>query len=97
MDLAQVGELAESLGVTQRNVGDAVVNQGGHGSKGGRLLTTSGGGSGNEQTSELAVETTSLPLSTGSIPEGLPLGREVSVAGGDADQKGIVLGQSGGV
>lgn len=97
MDLAQVGELTEGLGVTKRHVNHSVVSQGGHGSKGGRLLTTSGRGSGDEQTSELAVETTSLPLGTGSIPEGLPLSREVSVAGGDADQKGIVLGQSGGV
>lgn len=97
MDLAQVGQLAERLGVAQRNIGDAVVSKRGHGGEGRRLLATAGRGSGDEQTGEFAVEATSLPLGARSIPKCLPLGGEVSVPGGDTDQEAVIPGESGGI
>jgi hypothetical protein len=73
VDLSQVGELGEGLGVAERDIDDAVVGEGGEGGEGGRLLATTEGAGGDEETTELAVEATSSPLSTGTVPEGLML------------------------
>ena len=37
------------------------------------------------------------PLSAGLVPESLPLGGEVAVAGWDAEQEGVIFLESGGV
>lgn len=95
VDLGQVGQLGKGVGVAQGDVDDAVVGEGGQGGDGGGLLAAAEGGGGDEEAGELAVEGTLLPLGTGVVPEGLPLGGEVSVPGGDTDQEGIVLGQLG--
>ena len=71
MDLAKVGDLREGLGVTERNVENSMVSEGRHGGNGGRLLTTTEGTGGDEETGVLAVETTAGPESTGLVPEGL--------------------------
>lgn len=44
-----------------------------------------------------APEATGLPLLAGVVPEGPPLGREVSVAGGDTHEESIVLLEDRGV
>lgn len=63
-NLSEVGESAEDGFVAEGNVDHAVVDEGRHGADDGGLLTTAGGGSGNEGTGVLAPESTSLPLAT---------------------------------
>lgn len=80
-DLSKVGKGSENGLVSERDVDDTVVGEGREGVHDGRLLTTTGGTSGNKDTGILAPEGTSLPLTTSLVPEGLPLGREVAVPG----------------
>lgn len=95
VDLGQVGQLGKGLGVAQGHVDDAVVGQRRHGGEGGGLLAAAGRGRGDEQAGVLAVEGARLPLAARVVPKGLPLRGEVAVARGDANQKGVVLGQRG--
>lgn len=95
VDLGEVGQLAESGGVAQGHVDNAVVGEGGHGGEGGGLLAAAGGGGGDEEPRVLAVEAARLPLTASAVPEGLPLGGEVAEARGDAEQEGVVAGQRG--
>lgn len=91
MDLAQVGQLSESVLVSQRDVDHAVVGKGAHGRDGSGLLTTAHGGSRDEHAGILAPEATGGPDAAGLIPEGFPLSREVTEASGDTEENGIVL------
>lgn len=91
MDLSQVRELSKGGLVAQRDVEEAVVGESAHGSNGGRLLATTEGTSGDEQTGVLAPEATGGPDTAGAVPEGLPLSREVTVTGGDTEEDGIVV------
>lgn len=91
VNLVEVGEEGEGILVTQRDVDEAVVGEGAHGGNRSGLLATTGTSSGDEDTSVLAPEATSGPDGAGSIPEGLPLCREVTVAGGNTEEDGIVL------
>lgn len=95
MNLGQVGQLGKGVGVAQRDVDDSVVGQGGHGGEGGGLLAATGGSSRDEDTGELAMKATGLPLGTGHVPEGLPLGGEVAETRRDPDQERVVFGQGG--
>lgn len=90
-DLAQVGQDAKGRLVTERNVDDTVVRKSAHSGQGSALLATTLGGSGDEQTGVLTPVGTGLPLAAGLVPEGLPLGREVAVTGGDTEEEGVVL------
>lgn len=54
------------------------------------LLPTANGAGGDEETGVFAPETARLPLPTGLVPEGLPLGWEVAVASGDAEEETVV-------
>lgn len=94
MDLREVGELTERVLVSERNEGETVVSQSAHGSNGSRFLTTTGGTSGDEDTGRLAPVTTAGPDATGLVPEGLPLGGEVTVTGGDTEEDGVVFEKS---
>lgn len=96
-DLAVVTEEVECGLVAKRNVDDAVVGKGAHGSESSALLSTTLGAGRDEQASVLAPEAAGLPLTAGPVPEGPPLGGEVAVASGDAHQEGIVLCEDGGV
>lgn len=71
MDLSQIGDVGEGLGVAERNVDDAVVSQGGHCGDGSGLLTTAGSSSGDEETGLLAPVAAGGPDSAGLVPEGL--------------------------
>lgn len=97
MDLRKVGELSKGVLVTQRHVEETVVGQSRHGSKSSALLATSLSSGTDEQAGVLAPVGTSLPLTTGGVPEGLPLSREVSVTGWDTEEESIVLLKSLGV
>lgn len=96
-NLREVSQLAESLGITEGNVDDAVVGEGGDGVLSSGLLTTTLRSGRDEDTSHLAPEATGSPLLAGHVPEGLPLGGEVSVTGGDTQKEGIVALEDGGV
>jgi len=90
-DLVETGELTEAVLVSERDVDHSVVSESGHGGKAGRLLSTTHGGSRDEETGELASVGTGGPLLTSGVPEGLPLSWEVTVSGWDTEQEGIVL------
>jgi len=70
-DLVDVAELGKGVGVTKRDVDDAMVSEGGHGGNGGGLLATAKSASGDEEAGELAVEATLGPQAASLIPEGL--------------------------
>ncbi len=91
MDLVEVGEEREGSLVAERHVEETVVGEGAHRGDSGGFLTTSKGASRDEETSVAAVEATSGPDTASAVPEGLPLSREVTVTGGDAEEDGIVL------
>lgn len=93
MDLFQVRQEPEGSLVTEGNEVETVVSESAHGSNGGRLLTTTQGTRGDEQTGILAPVAAGGPDAAGLVPEGLPLGREVAEAGGDAEEDGVVLEQ----
>ena len=94
-NLREVSQGAESLGVTEGDVDDAVVGEGRDGVLSSGLLTTTLGGGRDEDTGHLAPETTGSPLLAGLVPESLPLGGEVSVTGGDTKEEGIVALKDG--
>lgn len=91
MDLIETGELAEAVLVSERDVDHSVVSDGGHGGNASRLLSTTLGSGGDEETGELAGVGTSGPLLAGAVPEGLPLGWEVTVSGWDTEEESVVL------
>ena len=91
MNLTEVGKLTEGSLVSQRDIEEAMVSEGAHGSESSRLLATTLGASRDEKTGILSPEATSGPDATGLVPESLPLGREVTVASGDPEENGIVL------
>lgn len=91
VNLIEVGQQREGGLVAQRDVDEAVVGEGAHGGQSGRLLTTTGGTSGDEETSILAPVAAGGPDGASGVPEGLPLSRKVTVASGDTEEDGIVL------
>lgn len=93
VDLLQVGDLGESLGVTQRHKDDTVVNQHRQGVHNSGLLATAGGTGGHKDTGSLTVEGTRSPKTSGGVPESLPLSRVTAKSGGDTEQERVVLGQ----
>lgn len=101
MDLLEVCELGKGGLVAQRDVEETVVGEGAHSSDGCRLLATTEGAGGDEQTGVLAPETAGGPDATGAVPEGLPLSGEVTVAGGNTEEDSIerqeLIGSSNGV
>ena len=62
-----------------------------HGRQGGALLPSALRGGADEDADVFAVEAARLPLLAGLVPEGFPLGGEVTVAGGDPEEEGVVF------
>ena len=89
MDLRHICLVAERLRITQGHKDDPVMGQGGHARDGGGFLPAALGGRADEEAGHLAVEAAALPEPAGLVPEGLPLGGEVAVAGGDAEEEGL--------
>lgn len=90
-DFIKVGQRLERSLVPQRHIDDAVMRERTHRRDGGALLPSALGSGGDEKTAVFAPVGAGLPLLTRLVPEGLPLGGEVAVAGGDAEEKGVVL------
>ena len=62
-----------------------------HSSQSGALLPSALRCRADEDADVFAVVAASLPLLAGLVPEGFPLGGEVAVAGGDAEEEGVVF------
>lgn len=86
----KLGQKWEDGLVAQGNVDDAVVRESAHGGDDGAFLTAARGRSRDEDAAVLAPKTAGLPLLAGVVEECLPLGGEVPVASGDAEQERIV-------
>jgi hypothetical protein len=71
MDLTEVRQLAERLGIAKGNIYDTLVGQSRERGYHSRLLSTAVAGSGDEDTSILAVKPARLPQPAGCVPEGL--------------------------
>ena len=68
-----------------------MVDEGAHGRNGSGLLATAKGTRRDEDTNVFTPEATGGPDTARFVPEGLPLRREVSVAGGNTHEDGVVL------
>lgn len=77
--------------VSEGNVDDSVVGEGGHGVQGSNLLSTALGAGRDKETGVLSGESTLTPEATSGVDEGLPLAGEVSVTSGDTEEEGIVV------
>lgn len=75
----------------------AVVGKSREGRNRSRLLSTTWACTRDEDTCELARETTACPQASRGVPEGLPLGWEVAVTGGDAEEEGVVGSEGSGI
>lgn len=89
--MGQNRTLTKGVLVAKGNIDEAVVGESRHSSNGSGLLATTLGASRDEEAGVLAPIGTSGPLLASLVPEGLELGREVSVTSGDAEQEGIIL------
>ena len=87
----QVGELPEDGLVAQGDVDHAMMGECAHGGDAGGLLAASQSGGGDEEADVFAPEAALLPLASGTVEEGLPLGGEVAVASGDPEEDTVVL------
>jgi hypothetical protein len=81
--------------VSEGNVDESVVGKGAHSSKSSRLLTSTLGASGDEETSVLAPVRSLGPLLASLVPESLPLSGEVAVTCWDSKKHSIVLLEDG--
>lgn len=90
-DLGHVGELREGSLVSQGDIDEAVMGDGRHGREGRALLSTTLCAGRDEDSDVLAPVSASGPDAAGCVPEGLPLGGEVAVPGGDAEEECVVL------
>ena len=96
MDLVEVRELAKGLRIAQGNDVDAMVHERRKRRDDRRLLAAAERGGRDEHGRELARERAGRPELAGRVPERLPLGGEVAVAGGDAEEEGVELGEVAG-
>lgn len=76
--------------VSEGNIDDTVMDKGRHRVESSNFLPTTLPTGRNEKTSVFARKTTGSPETAGSVDERLPLGREVSVTGGDTEEESIV-------
>lgn len=90
-DLAEVSQLSERVLVTKWDKINAVVGKGGNARRDGLFLSSTGGTGAHKHAGILAIERARGPEATGRVPEGLPLGREVTVASRDAKEEGVVV------
>jgi len=95
MDLTEVSELLEGVGVAKGNENQAVVDEGGHDAKVGALLTTTCASRRDEGTHEFACEGTGLPELSGGIPEGLELSWPGAITSADTDEEAVILREIG--
>lgn len=91
MNLLQVRNLCERRLVSERDVDNAMVRECGQGGNGGGLLSATRSCSRNKYTGILAPKCTSCPELSCGIPEGLPLGWEITVTSWDTKQECVIV------
>ena len=91
MNLGQVGKQRESLLVSQWHINDAMMGEGGHGCNGSGLLSATLRSIGDEDSCQLVIVSSFLPLTSSAVPERLPLGRKVAIASGNSNQEAVLL------
>jgi hypothetical protein len=74
-----------------------MVSKSGQGSNGSRLLSTSLCATRDEKSCVFTPESATAPLPSSSVPEGLPLRREVSVTSWNAEEEGVIFCESFGI
>lgn len=89
-DLGERGKEGEGVLVSERNVDDSVMGEGRDRVESSNFLPTTLPTGGNEKTGVFPRESTGSPETTGGVDERFPLGREVSVTGGDTEEESIV-------
>lgn len=77
--------------IPQRHINDAMMRKGAHRRDRRALLPSPLRSRGDEQPAVFAPIAAVLPLFARLVPEGFPLGGEVAVAGGDAEEEGVVV------
>lgn len=92
-NLANIGQNGGSRLEAKGHKDDAVMGQRTHGRQHGALLPTAKRRRAHKDAGVFAPVAALHPLPTGMVPEDLPLGGEVAVAGRDAEQEGVELGQ----
>ena len=68
-----------------------MVRESAHGGQRRALLSSSLRGGADEDTNIFPVESASLPLLAGLVPEGFPLGGEVAVTGWNPKEEGVIF------
>lgn len=81
----------EGFGVTQWYIDDAMVGKGTHCRNGSAFLSSTLRSGGNEQSTVFTPVTTIVPHVASGIPEGFPLGGEVSVTSWNTHKESIVF------
>ena len=94
-DLAHIAQDVKGGLVAEGHVDDSMVREGTHRRYDGALLSATHRCRADEEAGVLAPQGALHPQLTRPVPEGLPLAGEVAVAGGHAEEKGIVLLQHG--
>ena len=79
VNLRQVCQLSECLRITERNINDPVVGEGGHGCNNRRFLTSSVTSSRDEDSGVLPVQTSRRPKTASGVPERLCVGVVVQI------------------
>lgn len=94
-DLAVIAKKVECSLVAKRNIDDAVVGEGAHGSKSSAFLSSPLSPGAHKNSSILAPISTTLPLLPGAVPESSPLGWEVAVTSRNPNEESIILLKDG--
>ena len=89
--LIQTHQEFERGRIAQGHIDEPVMSKRTHRGKGGALLASTLGSGGDEDADVFTPVAARLPLLAGRVPEGLPLGGEVAVTGGDAEEEGVVF------
>lgn len=92
-NLRNVCQHWESVLVAQWDKDHSVMDESAHRGDGSRFLAASGSTGRDEHAYILAIELALGPDTAGLVPECLPLRREVSITGWDAEQDSIVREQ----
>jgi len=77
--------------VPKRDINHSVVDEGRKGVGDGDFLPTTLGAGGDKHTAHLASKSRLAPERACRVPESLPLHREVTIAGGNAEEEGIII------
>ncbi len=90
-DFVKIDQHRKRRFVSHWDIDDAMMGERAHCCDSGALLPPSLRCRGDEQASVLSPVASGLPLLAGAVPEGFPLGGEVAVTRGNAEEEGVVF------